>query len=238
MTLLNDTRYWWYALVLGSLIQAGLFGSFPFLGMKPDPEETTDYVVVDFMQWQPPTPKPTETPPPQDIPAPAKVAKPEQPKQILENKEIAETKPEQDIPVLTDQAHDSGQATAEPKAINELPVPQPLASNAAVVDNNTAEELPKPVPLFKLSAMPRYAHEAPGSYPLDMRALGIEAVVQVEILLDATGKIRKITITESAGTAFDEAALEKIRLSTFLPGHIDGKPVPVLLREKVRFDLR
>ncbi len=100
------------------------------------------------------------------------------------------------------------------------------------------EQLPEPTPLFQLSDMPRFTHRAEPEYPATMRAQGIEGRVRLEVLIDNKGNIRKVTVLESAGEQFDQAAIQALENSRFTPGQMDGKPVAALLRIPVSFSLR
>jgi len=107
---------------------------------------------------------------------------------------------------------------------------------------NTASEpgeqaLPSPMPFFKLSALPRFMHRETPVYPENMRASGITGTVELSVLIDKTGKVRKITILKSAGESFDKAAIKAIEASSFMPAKIDGKPVTSLLKMPVKFKL-
>lgn len=71
-----------------------------------------------------------------------------------------------------------------------------------------------------------------------MRHLGREGVVELDALIDSTGKVREVTIVLSAGPAFDQAAQAAILACTFAPGEVNGKPVTTLLRLPVKFRLQ
>ena len=95
-----------------------------------------------------------------------------------------------------------------------------------------------PVPLFKLTNLPRFAHKVEPEYPLDMRSLGKEATVKLELLIDRNGKVRKVTVLSSGGLEFDDAATKAMLQSTFVPGNIEGESVAVRMRIPIRFSLR
>ena len=96
---------------------------------------------------------------------------------------------------------------------------------------------PAPVPIFELTEMPRFIHRETPVYPQAMRALSKSGVVKLEALIDPTGKVKHVTVVESAGQAFDEAAKAAILRSTFAPGKVGDTPVSVLLRLPVKFRL-
>ncbi len=70
-----------------------------------------------------------------------------------------------------------------------------------------------------------------------MRTQGISGIVKLEALIDKEGRVRKVSILKSAGKAFDEAARRAILASSFYPAEVEKKPVAVLLRLPVRFEL-
>jgi TonB family protein len=94
------------------------------------------------------------------------------------------------------------------------------------------------VPIFEVSSLPRFVHRANPIYPPAMKQQSKEGTVLIEALVDATGKVRKVEVIQSAGQAFDQAAIAAIQGSTFIPAKTNGKPVPVLLRVPIRFRLR
>jgi len=100
------------------------------------------------------------------------------------------------------------------------------------------EALPTPVPIFEVSSLPRFVHRETPVYPSAMKQQGKEGTVKIEALVDALGKVRSVTVIQSAGELFDQAAIAAIQSSTFIPANTNGKPVPVLLRLPVRFRLR
>ncbi len=98
--------------------------------------------------------------------------------------------------------------------------------------------LAQPVPVYQLTGLPRFVHKEKPIYPASLRHQGREATVKLEIYIDAKGRIRNIKLLKSAGADFDQAAVDAIRASTFAPGNVNGKPVPVLMRMPVKFKLR
>lgn len=105
---------------------------------------------------------------------------------------------------------------------------------------DVAEEtsLPRPAPLFKITEMPDFLDRVPPIYPEEMRILGKTGTVKVEALIDDQGRVRKVSIRESAGEAFDRAAKAAFMASKFTPAKVNGEPVAVLLKMPVRFELK
>lgn len=99
------------------------------------------------------------------------------------------------------------------------------------------DEIPIPEPIYRVTEKPRFLRAIIPTFPYDMQRLGKAAVVTVDALIDRKGKVRKTTIYKSAGKSFDDAAITAIKKSVFIPGKIDGKPVAVLYRMKIKFNL-
>jgi len=105
------------------------------------------------------------------------------------------------------------------------------------VSETTIESLPKPVPLFKLTELPRFLHREEPDYPEVMRSIGKTSVVVLDVLIDKKGKVRKVTVLKSGGEHFDSAAMKGMRASSFIPAKLNGKSVAVILRFPVKFRL-
>lgn len=77
---------------------------------------------------------------------------------------------------------------------------------------------------------PSYTHEA--------EAAGIEAVVPMEIVVDAAGAVIGARALSRVGYGLDEAALRSVRGYRFSPAQRGGKAMPVRKRWMMRFQLR
>jgi protein TonB len=76
-------------------------------------------------------------------------------------------------------------------------------------------------------------------YPLAARRQGLSGRVELEVLLDATGRVRAVSlVTSSAHALLDEAAIEAVRRvpSVPMPEHLPRRPLRVRL--PVIFELR
>ncbi len=78
-------------------------------------------------------------------------------------------------------------------------------------------------------------HAGPAVYPPEMVSSGKHADVVLFVTLNAEGKIRDVSLAESGGPAFDEAAMEAVRKWTFSPATVDGKPVPARIKVPFHF---
>ncbi len=99
------------------------------------------------------------------------------------------------------------------------------------------DEIPTPEPIYRVTEKPYFLREGELIYPEDMKRLGKTGIVIVDALIDRKGKVRKTTIYKSAGKSFNEAAINAIKNSLFVPGKISGKPVAVLYRLSMKFNL-
>jgi periplasmic protein TonB len=95
----------------------------------------------------------------------------------------------------------------------------------------------KPVPVYELSRAPTFKNKVEPKYPDQARRDGIEGTVQLEILIDENGRVRKIKVLKSPGHGLDKAAIAAVSKSQFHPGVINGKPVPVKIKIPYRFVL-
>ncbi len=95
----------------------------------------------------------------------------------------------------------------------------------------------QPVPAYRLTTAPSFKQKVEPDYPEEARRAGIEGTVQLEIWLDARGKVRKIRVLSSPGHGLDRAAVKAAARALFKPGEIDGKPVPVKITIPYRFVL-
>ena len=231
-----NNSYWFIAFVLGSLINMSLFLILPAIG-KTKPPAPPQIIELEFLAWQQPVQKKINKP----APKPKKVAKPKpKPK-----KKIIKPKPKIKPPPVKKQELAEKvipkKTTPFIKPQEEIDEPaEPAVSNLPAQKNTdlTEEALPTPIPIFQLTQLPRMIHRQTPIYPPEMKQKGKEATVKLEVLLDIKGQIRKITIKKSGGEAFDKAAIEAIKSSTFMPANIKGKPVAVLMKIPVKFRLR
>lgn len=238
---MNQTDdYWLVAFFFGTILTLALFLVLPSLRFQ-QPETEEPVIVIDFMQWREPTPltKPaTPVKPVKQKPKP-----PPKPHQVQEQPKVLETQPKPTIrkePTIDpDSQRKTEPVKEQPKPEESLPQ-QPVVSEPVDTAEQTPQDepLPIPVPLFKLTNLPRFAHKVEPEYPSGMRSLGKEATVKLELLIDRIGKVRKVTVLKSGGSAFDEAATKAMLQSSFVPGNIEGQPVAVRMRIPIKFSLR
>jgi protein TonB len=74
-------------------------------------------------------------------------------------------------------------------------------------------------------------------YPRLARRLGKEGKVILRLFIAENGQLISIELIERAGYGFDEAAIEALKASSFLPAKINGHPVACKALLPVRFKL-
>jgi len=231
MNLRNDHYTWPIALVFGSVIIIALFATLRELRFSQAVPESV--VEIDFIQWHESALKAKSN---KVISAPvtAKISHVIQqplPKVNPINAPVARE------PVVAEQPD-----TLEPLPVKqqaERPETSPESDQTEFLKkkNASSEDFPVPAPIFQLTSMPRFAHRVEPQYPLSMRSLGREAQVKLDVLVDANGKVRKVTVLQSGGDKFDEAAKAALLESVFIPGNIKGKSVAVSMHIPITFRL-
>ncbi len=83
----------------------------------------------------------------------------------------------------------------------------------------------KPSPLFQTKAI----------YPYALQQSKTKGSVVVEFIIDINGKVRNARATKSTHREFEQPAIDSLMRSSFNPGTIDGKPVPVRVRQTIQF---
>ncbi len=84
---------------------------------------------------------------------------------------------------------------------------------------------------------PSFIHRAMPVYPPPARRRGKEGRVVLTLLIDQTGKVQKIDVTESAGYGLTEAAVAAVKKSTFAPARVNGRNVVSRAVLPIRFKL-
>lgn len=199
-------------MLVGTMINLLVFVFMPILKNIKEEEEV---LVLELKSWQPVTKEPQKkvTPVKKPKPLPPKIKK-----KVVKKPPVEKTPPPKD----------------------ETPSPDKLAKAEPKPETQAVEEdvIPIPTPIFQLTELAQFVHKAELNYPEDMYRLGKEAVVKVDVLIDSRGRVRKVTINQSAGESFDQAAIDAINRSSFTPARKKGKPVAMVLRLPIKFSLR
>jgi TonB family protein len=72
-------------------------------------------------------------------------------------------------------------------------------------------------------------------YPGDIESKRIQGMTVLAMVIDAKGIPEHVQVLRSHGDAFDQASISAIQHSTFDPGTMGGKPVPVWIDVRVVF---
>jgi len=226
------------AVVSGTLLTLSLLFFINVLAnYRAHTTEPHPLLVVDLTAWpipakpekQPPPPNPKKQPTPKK---PTTEKAPPLPKPEISPQAKKRVKEIPSVPVV----HEPTEKVME--KIAETTEPLPAEPTPPMLIEPMENALPNPVPIFQLTQAPRFLRRETPVYPETMRTQGISGIVKLEALIDKEGWVRKVNILKSAGKHFDEAAKHAILASRFYPAKVENKPVAVLLRLPVEFDLR
>ncbi|MDX2020806.1 MAG: TonB-dependent receptor [Deltaproteobacteria bacterium] len=115
-----------------------------------------------------------------------------------------------------------------------------FSSGASVVAPQrarAADEAPAP-PAPKLTKPPALLTFVEAVYPEEEKAANRSASVVLQVVIGADGKVTEATVSQSAGAAFDAAALAAVKAFVFSPAEIDGVPSPIRILYKYDFVLK
>ncbi len=80
--------------------------------------------------------------------------------------------------------------------------------------------------------------DAGKEYPAEARALGVEGVIKAKLVVDAEGKVAKVTLIKKLGHGLDELALKRARALAFTPAKDDAdRPVSSIVVWEFTFTL-
>ena len=105
------------------------------------------------------------------------------------------------------------------------------------LDKADADQLPIPTDDFLVSSMPRLNAEVRIPYPELAKKSGIEGPVVMDLLIDALGIVRQVTLIKGPGYGLNEAAIAAAQQFKFTPGRVADKAVAVRIRYTYRFVL-
>jgi protein TonB len=97
----------------------------------------------------------------------------------------------------------------------------------AKLNSDDADSLPIPTDEYLISKMPSIAAEMRIPYPPEAAQKKIEGKVVMELLIDASGKVREARLLSGPGGGLNEAALAAIQNFRFRPAEVEGQPVAV-----------
>ncbi|MEW5738795.1 MAG: TonB-dependent receptor [Myxococcota bacterium] len=86
-----------------------------------------------------------------------------------------------------------------------------------------------------LTKPPALLKQVPAVYPPELADAGVGGTVVMEVDIGADGKVLDLKVVQSAGEAFDAAALAAVRQFEFSPAEVDGQPAPVRIQYAYQF---
>jgi TonB family protein len=112
---------------------------------------------------------------------------------------------------------------------------------AAVRDVGTlraASEGTTPLPVSALDELPALLNDLSPRYPEELRAATVNGEVVVEYVIDRNGRVlaNSIRTIRSDQPAFTRSVREALLTARFRPGRRGGRSVPVLVRQRIRFE--
>ena len=127
----------------------------------------------------------------------------------------------------------------KPSKVKEITAPPTPAGAVEQVAKKAPEKKKRisPVPVYELSSAPSFSNKVEPQYPDEAKRKEIEGVVQLEVLIDENGKVRKVKVLKSPGYGLERAAIVALTKSRFKPGIMNGKAVPVRIKIPYRFVL-
>ncbi len=132
------------------------------------------------------------------------------------------------------QQADAAPPLEAPAKVVERPAVEPVRVPPAAVQVETDP----PVPVRVVVTPPRLMKRLVPVYPSFAQERGIEATIELDILVDATGRVTEAVIRgEPVGFGFEEAARKAALASEWTPGRRDGTPVPMRANLEVRFQI-
>jgi TonB family protein len=93
------------------------------------------------------------------------------------------------------------------------------------------EQMPEPIGGL-------YAIQSKIKYPEEAKRNGIEGRVFIQAFIDETGNVADAKVIKGVGSGLDEAALEAVKQTKFIPGKQEGKPVKVQVTIPIVFKLQ
>jgi TonB family protein len=106
------------------------------------------------------------------------------------------------------------------------PVPEPEAAAPARTATPTRTIVP-----------PKLVTFVPAQFPPSELAAGRGAIVDLQISIDASGRVVAVTVVGSPASAFAMAAVAAAEQFVFAPATVDGAPIPVKITYRTQFTL-
>ena len=114
-----------------------------------------------------------------------------------------------------------------------------LALVAGTLPARLADAQPRPAKAApRLTKAPKLVKFVEAPFPESERAAGKGAAVVLQVAISATGSVDEVAVAQTAGPAFDAAAMAAVKQFVFEPAEIDGKPAPVKIVYRYEFTLK
>jgi len=202
------------AVSMALLINVCLFALLPLLLDRNSVERAYEEITsVNFIRIRPEMEEPQEEKPPEREKPPPEVL-PRLSQQVPKPRQLKLEMP--DLSFEINPKLDMGMAVAPPE-------PEPVMD---FFDQGEVDQLPMTV--FRMKPL----------YPFRAKRLGIEGNVKVKFLVDAAGRVSRVTILESNPPGiFDESVLKALPSWKFIPGELGGKTVNTWMSTVIQFEL-
>lgn len=202
------------AVSMALLINVCLFALLPLLLDRHSVERAYEEITsVNFIRIRPEMEEPREEKLPEREKPPPEVL-PRLSQQVPKPRQLKLEMP--DLSFEINPKLDMGMAVAPPE-------PEPIMD---FFDQGEVDRLPMTV--FRMKPL----------YPFRAKRLGIEGSVSVKFLVDAAGRVSRVTILESNPPGiFDESVLKALPSWKFTPGELGGKAVNTWVSTVIQFDL-
>lgn len=202
------------AVSMALLINVCLFALLPLLLDRNSVERAYEEITsLNFIRIRPEMEEPREEKPPEREKPPPEVL-PKLSQQVPKPRQLKLEMP--DLSFEINPKLDMGMAVAPPE-------PEPIMD---FFDQGEVDQLPMTV--FRMKPL----------YPFRAKRLGIEGSVSVKFLVDAAGRVSRVTILESNPPGiFDESVLKALPSWKFTPGELGGNAVNTWVSTVIQFDL-
>lgn len=188
-------------------------------------------------QVEPEPPKPEPPPPPKEPPKPKVVRKPpKKPEKVKEPPKPPPPPPPKGAPpaygikleneVLA--APGTGVAVPVGDTLGTRPTPgrKPTGKPPGDPDGDPDGEIAT-VPRAKVQVMPRLVGDSVAEYPAEVRKLGIQGRVVLELVVNGKGRVIRRKVVRSLHPKLDAAAMAAASRLKFKAGTVDGVPIKV-----------
>ncbi len=127
--------------------------------------------------------------------------------------------------------------SSPPAQTSTAPATPPPTGPAATAPPSTPPAAKAAPPPADVIVPPRRIRTVKPRYPEVARAAQLKGDVHLRVTVGADGRIGEVVVERSADSVFNQAAIEAVRRSEYLPGHRNGVPTESSTTTTIRFDL-